>query len=426
MRLSESESTTVDAAPSATRPDFYERLLLAAFAGMSCGALELSVPGGAIRRFGAPHAGAPARIAVSDPAFFKKCVLHGDIGFSESYIDGDWETPDLAAVFRWFLDNADRAPTLSGSAARTGALGLLRFADRVGHLLRPNTRAGARRNIAEHYDLSNEFFALWLDPTMMYSSAIFPHAGSTLAEAQQEKIDRICRELRLKPGDTVLEIGCGWGAFALHAAHKYGVRVTGLTLSTRQAEMARARAEAAGLADHIDIRIEDFRDHAGAYDRIVSIEMMEALGHANHPVFAEACGRLLKPDGLMMLQYITCADSRYGDLRRGVDFIQKHVFPGSLLLSHPRMAGLLAKRGGFELVDHRDLTAHYTATLRRWFDNFERVRPEVTALGFDTRFVRKWRYYLQYSEAAFAARHIGVCQALYARPNNPLLAGSAA
>ena len=419
----ESEAGVVAEAASG---GFFENAVCGALARMRRGALELTFPGGEVRRFGEPrHRGPVARIRIDRQVFFKKCVLRGDIGFAESYLDGDWHSPDLREVIAWFILNADTAPSMSGSAAKYGVLGVLRLADRVAHLLRRNTRSGAAKNIRDHYDLSNEFFALWLDPSMMYSSALFTRADLTLAEAQREKLDRICRKLRLRPGDTVLEIGCGWGGFALHAAREYGVKVTGLTLSPAQAEMARTRAKAAGLESHIEIRIEDFRDHRGSYDKLVSIEMMEALGHANHPVFAQACGDLLKPDGLMLLQYITCAESRYDELRGGVDFIQKHIFPGSLLLSHNRVSTLLAERGGFDLADYFDLTPHYAVTLRCWRDRFESEAGNVRELGFDDRFLRKWRYYLNYCEAAFESRHIGVTQALYARPNNPLLAGRA-
>lgn len=373
----------------------------------------MRLPDGCEVRFGTGDK--VAAIVVSDAVFFEKCLLHGDIGFAESYIDGDWETDDLERLFAWFLMNAGDAPTLSGSRAKNGLLGCLRFVHRVGHLLRPNTRSGARRNIAEHYDLSNEFFALWLDDSMLYSSAIFERPEMTLAEAQSEKIDRLCRLLRLRPGMRILEIGCGWGAFAIHAAKNYGVHVTGLTLSGRQAEFALARIREQGLTEAIDIRLCDFRDHDGAYDAIVSIEMMEALGHANVPVFCEACDRLLKPEGAAALQFITVPDARYEELRRGVDFIQKHIFPGSLLLSQGRVDALLARNGGFTRTDTRELAGDYAETLRRWEETFRARHASVTALGFDEAFVRKWRYYLKYCEAAFAARHIGVVQALYRR-----------
>lgn len=427
MRPSLSEKTAATTAPTVTPSpaDGYglaARFLFSALEGMRAGRLEMTLPDGALRAFGEGRE-TTASIVVRDPAFFKKCLLRGDIGFAEAYMDGDWDTGDIAAVIGWFLLNADDAPTLSGSRARAGALGLLRFIDRAGHLLRPNSRRGARRNIADHYDLSNEFFGLWLDHSMFYSSALFTRPEMDLGEAQTAKAERLCRLLRLRPGDRVLEIGCGWGGFALYAAREYGVHVTGLTISERQAERARARADEAGLAHLVDIRLADFREFTGQFDRIVSIEMMEALGHANQPAFTAACDRLLKPGGLAALQFITVPDARYDDLRKGVDFIQKHIFPGSLLLSLNRVNTLFAGSGRFVLTDLKDLSADYAETLRRWAENFEARRDAVLALGFAARFLRKWRYYLRYCEAAFAARHIGVVQALYTRPNNPTLGG---
>lgn len=415
-------ASALPAADSGAGNGFAASALLGALRPMRRGRLEMILPDGTVRVFGeATGGGAVIRVRRAD--FFQKCLLRGDIGFAEAYMDGDWDSPDLRAVFSWFLLNAEHAPTLSGSRAKGVALGLLRFADRLAHLARPNTRSGARRNIADHYDLSNDFFALWLGPSMLYSSALFERRELTLEQAQWAKVDRLCRELRLRPGDSLLEIGCGWGGLAVYAAKTYGVRVTGLTLSVRQAEAARARAAGAGVSHLVDIRIEDFRDHAGAYDRLVSVEMMEALGHARVPDFCAAVHRLLKPRGLAALQFITVPESRYGDLRRGVDFIQKHIFPGSLLLSLNRVNALLARAGDFQLADLRELSGDYAETLRRWHETYEARIDEVASLGFDARFRRKWRYYLKYCESAFAARHIGVVQALYSRPNNPELGG---
>jgi cyclopropane-fatty-acyl-phospholipid synthase len=357
-------------------------------------------------------------------AFFKKCFWSGDIGFAESYLDGDWETPDLTAVIAHFVRNVDSAPTLSGSnRARTAALNVLRLVNRLGHLLRPNTRAIARRNIREHYDLSNDFFALWLDPSMMYSAARWPeHAPHlSLEEAQREKNDALCRQLRLHPTDHVLEIGTGWGGWSLHAARTYGCRVTTVTISQQQFELARQRVAAAGLAGRVDVQLCDFRDLTGRFDKIVSIEMLEAIGHRNQAVFAATVARLLKPEGLLALQFITCPDARYAQFRRGVDFIQKHIFPGSLLLSLNRMNDLLARSGGFVLHAVEDFGPDYARTLRLWRENFRARLDEVRALNFDERFIRKWDYYLCYCEAAFALRNISVVHTLHTRPNNAAL-----
>ncbi|HEY9248997.1 MAG TPA: cyclopropane-fatty-acyl-phospholipid synthase family protein [Rariglobus sp.] len=417
---------TFAASPGA-RP-FYEKAVLGTLAGMSRGHLRIELPDGTARSFGAPEAAHPplplgippaALIQVRRDAFFKKCLLHGDIGFAESHIDGDWETPDLTAVVAWFIHNIDNAPTLSGSKrARSFALHLLRAADRLGHLLRRNTPENARRNISSHYDLSNDFFELFLDSSMMYSAAKWTTPDLTLEAAQFEKNEALCRSLRLAPSDHVLEIGSGWGGWALHAARRHGCRVTTITLSQRQLDYARRRVAEAGLAGLVEVRFQDYRTLAGRFDKIVSIEMLEAVGHDYLPVFCEVVDRVLKPDGLVGLQFITCPDARYDQLRHGVDFIQKHIFPGSLLLSLNRVNTLLSARGGFVMHGIADLGHDYARTLRCWREAFRARLPEVRALGFDDRFIRKWNYYLSYCEAAFALRNITVVQTLHTRPNN--------
>jgi cyclopropane-fatty-acyl-phospholipid synthase len=417
---------TAGAADPAARASLARRFTLANLALMKRGRLRLELPEGTVREFGdgtapaLPPGIAPvASIRIAREAFFRKCVLTGDIGFAESFLDGDWSTPDLAAVIAWFLLNYEDAPTLSGSRrARAWALNLFRLANRVGHRLRPNSRATARRNIGEHYDLSNRFFALFLDPSMMYSAAKWTRPELTLAEAQQEKNDALCRKLRLRPTDHVLEIGSGWGGWSIHAAAAYGCRVTTVTLSRQQFEAATRRVAEAGLAERVRVELRDYRDIAERFDKIVSIEMMEAVGHEYLPEFCRTLDRALKPDGVVALQFITCPDARYDQFRRGVDFIQKHIFPGSLLLSANRVNDLLSRHGGFVLHGLEDLGADYARTLRLWHDRFTAQLAEVRALGFDDRFVRKWSYYLQYCEAAFAMRNISVVQTVHTRANN--------
>jgi cyclopropane-fatty-acyl-phospholipid synthase len=427
-----SASATDDFADRA-KPSFYRTAVLRSFAAMTRGHLRIELPDGTSHEIGS-HAAAVqltlplalpafALIRVKRDAFFKKCLFAGDIGFAESYIDGDWETPHLAAVIAWFLLNVEDAPTLSGSAkkhAQSFALNLLRHTNRLGHLLRPNSREIARRNISEHYDLSNDFFALFLDPSMMYSSAKWPaaHPHFTLEEAQREKNDALCRSLRLAPSDHVLEIGTGWGGWSLHAAQTYGCRVTTVTISQQQYDLARSRIAAAGLADRVEVQLRDYRDLTGTYDKIVSIEMMEAIGHRYLPDFTAVLNRVLKPDGLLALQFITCPDSRYDAFRTGIDFIQKHIFPGSLLLSLNRVNDLLSRSGGFTLHHIDDLGHDYARTLRLWHDNFRHRTEQILALGFDDRFMRKWSYYLAYCESAFAMRNISVVQTLHTRANN--------
>ncbi|MEO6244811.1 MAG: cyclopropane-fatty-acyl-phospholipid synthase family protein [Opitutaceae bacterium] len=423
-----SATTTLPAHLAPVRPASpWRRPVLDAFAAMRRGRLTIELAGGVSREIGGEPLARPLPLGLNQPAlirvrreaFFKKCFWSGDIGFAESFIDGDWETPDLPAVIAFFILNVDSAPTLSGSS-RGATLNVLRFLNRLGHLLRPNTRAIARRNIAEHYDLSNDFFALWLDPSMMYSAAKWPaHAPELPLEAAQlEKNDALCRQLRLKPSDRVLEIGTGWGGWSLHAARTYGCHITTVTISRQQFELARSRVRDAKLADRVEVQLCDFRDIRGAYDKIVSIEMVEALGHKYQAVFAEVVSRLLKPEGLLALQFITCPDARYGQFRRGVDFIQKHIFPGSLLLSPNRLNDLLVRAGGFTLHAMDDFGPDYARTLRLWRERFDAKLDQVRALGFDDRFVRKWNYYLCYCEAAFALRNISVVHTLHTRANN--------
>lgn len=408
-----------------TRPSAFRAAVLGSFSRMVRGRLRVDLPEGGAAEFGAGEEALPlgvpgtARILVRREAFFRKCVLTGDIGFAESFMDGDWTSPDLVAVIGWFILNVDNAPTMSGSGrARAVALNLLRLTNRLAHALRPSTRAMARRNISEHYDLSNDFFSLFLDPSMMYSAARWSRPGLTLEEAQAEKNENLCRLLRLSPADHVLEIGTGWGGWAVHAAQGHGCRVTTVTLSRQQFDYATRRVEQAGLAGRVEVRFHDFREIKGSYDKVVSIEMVEALGHRYLPDFCRVVNAALKPDGLLAMQFITCPDSRYGQFRRGVDFIQKHIFPGSLLLSLNRFNDLLAREAGMVLHGSEDMGPDYALTLRRWAESFRARTGDVHALGFDERFVRKWSYYLAYCEAAFALRNISVVQTVHSRPNN--------
>ena len=432
--LTASRATTTTSAPP-TSGGLYQRLVFRAFAQMSRGQLHLELPNSTVLRFGGVDdvqwhttAQAPAALAIPQVAaikirhvaFFEKCVLYGDIGFAEAFMDGDWETPDLAAVIAWFVLNVDRSPSLSGSPAKAVGVNLLRALNRLNHLFRPNSRRTAAQNIHEHYDLSNDFFRLWLDPSMMYSCARWERPDFSLEQAQRAKNDTLCRKLRLTAGDHVLEIGTGWGGWSLHAAREYGCRVTSLTISRQQYDLARERIAAAGLSDRIDVRLQDYRDlPAGEqFDKLVSIEMLEAVGHRYLEDWCRVAARALKPDGLMALQFITCADNRYDEIRRGVDFIQKHVFPGSLLLSVNRINSLLASTGGFVLHALDDMSQDYARTLRTWRETFNARSAEVLGLGFDARFLRKWNYYLAYCEAAFALRNISVVQTVHTRPIN--------
>lgn len=415
-------------APRHSSPSFFQGALLSAFAEMPLGRMHLTLPDGTVREYGQPAAAhaqpiapgveAQAFMHIRRPAFFTRSALYGDIGFAESYIDGDWDTPDLTALLGWFVLNIEHAPTLTGSRrAKSLMLNLLRLGNRLGHLLRANTRVNSQRNISAHYDLSNDFFALWLDPSMMYSGARW--AGvETLEDAQVAKNDALCRKLHLKPTDHVLEIGTGWGAWSMHAAEKYGCRVTTLTISQQQFDFATRRIAEAGLSHLIEVRLQDYRDLTGQFDKIVSIEMLEAVGHEFLGRYAAVCDRVLKRDGLIALQFITCADTRYAELRSGVDFIQKHIFPGSLLLSVNRLNRLFSEKGNFILHHFEDLGRDYARTLQVWRQTFQAKLDQVTSLGFDERFIRKWSYYLAYCEVGFAMRNISVVQTVHTRPNN--------
>lgn len=422
MNDTATESALVAGAPLAsTQPGLYQRLVLQALEKMTAGSLRLELPDGSVQIIGTPGGEMDAKIAIRSAAFFQKCVLFGDVGFGESYIDGDWDTDSIERVIAWAILNVENSPAMSGSKVRTFALNLLKFYNRALHLLRPNDLTIARRNIAEHYDLGNDFYRLWLDETMTYSSARFTAPEQSLRDAQIEKYDALCRKLRLQPGEHLLEIGSGWGGMARHAAKHYGARVTTVTISEEQFKFASERIGREGLADRVGVRLQDYRHIEGTYDKIVSIEMMEALGDRYLPTYLAKLHALLEPEGLVALQYITVPDSRHVELRRGIDFIQKHIFPGSLLLSVGRVNQFLNRTGDLFLYDLEDLGASYARTLHVWWENFNAQLAAVRALSFDERFIRKWNYYLQYCEAAFASRNISVVQAVYTRPNNRTL-----
>ena len=399
-------------------PSFYERIVLDMLSKMNKGRLNVRLPSGQIISLGDGSGNFTADISVNDSDFFRRCVLFGDVGFGEAYVNGLWDTPSITDVIKWFLLNIDNAPNVSGSSAKTAALGVLRVLNKMYHWGRANTTATARKNISEHYDLSTDFFATWLDPTMTYSSAYFEFDNYSLEEAQRAKYDRLCGLMKLKPQHHVLEIGSGWGGNAIHIASKYGCDVTSITISEEQQKLATERVRKAGLENKIKIVLEDYRNIEGQFDRIVSIEMLEAVGAQYYDIYFRQVHRLLKRDGLVALQVITCPDSRFEELRRGVDWIQKHIFPGSLLPSVSALNKAINNTGDLTLVDMKDLGQHYARTLAAWREKFNSEKEKIEALGFDENFRRKWNYYLSYCEAAFAMRNINVMQLLYSRPNN--------
>ena len=384
------------------------RMVLARLAGLASGRLELR-EGGDRWQFG--DGTRPLRVTVHDPAFWPALAFGGSVGAGEAYMDGLWDCDDLTGLVRLLLRNRAVLDGLEQGLARLSAP-LRAWL----HRMNRNTRAGSRRNIAAHYDLGNDFYRLWLDETLMYSSAVFEHPGMSLAEASTAKLERICRKLDLKPGDHVLEIGSGWGGFALHAAGRHGCRVTTITLSRRQFELARERVAAAGLADRVEVRLTDYRDMEGQYDKLVSIEMVEAVGADHLDTYFRQCGRLLKPGGAMLLQAITIADQRYETALKEVDFIQKHIFPGGFLPSITALATAMTQASDLRPVQLEDIGPHYGETLARWRANFLGQLEAVRALGFDERFIRMWLFYLCYCEGGFRERDIGTVQMLLAKP----------
>ena len=342
------------------------------------------------------------------------------MGAAEAYIRGDWDSPDLTVAMRVLAQNSE---ILAG--VERGATRLLRPLRAAANWLRRNTPAGSKRNIAAHYDLSNDFFSLMLDPTMTYSSGVFLSRETTLEEASIEKYDRICRKLQLTPDDHVLEIGTGWGGFAEHAAKNYGCRVTTTTISEQQHAYAQQRFREAGLDHRITLLKDDYRDLRGKYDKLVSIEMIEAVGEKFLPSYFAKCSDLLKPHGMMCLQSITIPDHRYDRYRKSVDFIQRYIFPGGFLPSMGAIGECLGRVTDFRLFNVEDFGTHYADTLARWRRNFWHEMDAVKSLGFDDRFIRTWHYYLCYCEAGFRERQIGVSQITLTKPacrREPVLA----
>jgi cyclopropane-fatty-acyl-phospholipid synthase len=397
----------------------YRKLVLDAFSRARRGELRFTMPGGSRRLFGGLGKELQAELTVRDENFYRRCVLFGPIGFAESYLTGEWETSDLTRTLAWFILNGDYLAGVRTRESRTpGAFDLLGLLNRVGHALRPNSKKKSRDNISEHYDLGNDFFKLWLDPTMTYSSAYYDPPELSMEEAQRKKWDQLCRKLQLSSHDMVLEIGCGWGGFAIHAAKNYGCRVTAATISEEQFREAAARVEEAGVSDLVEVIFCDYRDLTGRFDKIVSIEMLEAVGDRYVETFFGKVSDLLAPRGLLGLQMILCPDNQYPILRDGVDFIQKHIFPGSLLMSMRRITEAMNATGDLNLLDYEDMTPSYARTLKEWREAFLTALPKVKALGYDEAFIRKWLYYLCYCEAGFGTRHISVAQAVYTRPDN--------
>ncbi len=401
----------------------YRAIVFKVLDRMSLGRLRMMLPDGSEHFFGDSSQPVGATLRVRNDSFFRKCVLYGDVGFGEAFVDADWDTDDITAVIRWLILNVENAPAMSGSKANSWKVNLLSFLNRAYHLVRPNSVAKSRDNIREHYDLGNDFYSLFLDSSMTYSSGLFLTGEEHLTAAQEAKYERLCRQLKLQASDHVLEIGGGWGGFCCYAAKRYGCRVTAVTISEAQLDYASKRAVREGVDDRVRVVLKDYRHITGQYDKIVSIEMLEAVGDAYFETYFAKCSEVLKKDGLLAIQMITCPDDRYDSFRKGVDWIQKHIFPGSLLPSIGRVNKALNKTGDLFLHDLRDMGTSYTRTLQVWRERFNANLDGVREQGFTESFIRKWNYYLSYCEAAFGMRNISVVQAVYTRPNNPALMG---
>lgn len=371
------------------------------------------IEAGEAQQFGDADAELNTTITVTDPAFYQKLVLAGSVGGGEAYIHGFWRCDNLTALVQIFARNLEVLDKMDSTWARLSRpmLKLLNFRNR-------NTISQSRRNIAAHYDLGNAMYQLFLDPSMMYSSAVYPAADSTLEQAQQHKLQQICERLQLKTSDHLLEIGTGWGSMAIYAAQHYGCKVTTTTISQQQYDYTKARVAELGLQDKITLLFEDYRLLTGTYDKLVSIEMIEAVGDDFLDNYFEKCSSLLKPDGIMVLQAITMVDHRYQQYVREVDFIKRYIFPGGCLPSISRMASAVANKTDLVIRQVQDIGFDYARTLKDWCDNFMAQRDAVNQLGYDDNFIRLWHFYLCYCEGGFRERATSAVHLVLSKPQN--------
>lgn len=388
------------------------RALLAVFSRIRVGSLTVH-EGDQTMHFGnaeaqeQPH----AVVNVHDSAVYRRLLTGGSVGSGESYMLGHWSSPELVDVIRLFCANMAVLDSMDSGNSLWRKMGL-----KIAHFLNSNTLSGSRRNISAHYDLGNDFFSLFLDPTMMYSSAVFPSPAASLETASVHKLDLICEQLELKPEDHLLEIGTGWGGMAVYAATQYGCRVTTTTLSQEQYEYTLQRVEAAGLADRIEVLCSDYRDLEGNYDKLVSIEMIEAVGYEFYQNYFSKCAELLKPHGLMVIQAITMAEQRYQEAKGTVDFIKRYIFPGGCLPSLEVISRHVARHTDMQITHLRDITEDYADTLAHWRRRFQAALPDVRKQGFDELFEPMWEFYLCYCEGGFRERAIGTVQLTFAKP----------
>ncbi|RBP21973.1 cyclopropane-fatty-acyl-phospholipid synthase [Marinobacter pelagius] len=356
---------------------------------------------------------APAELVIHDHSTWRDLLTGGGVGAAEAYVAGDWSTPDLVSLLRFFTRNVDRMNEFEDRfswVTKPALKGL--------HWLNRNTKEGSRKNISAHYDLGNDLFETFLDPTMMYSSAIYPREDATLEEAAVHKLDTICRKLDLGPDDRVIEIGTGWGGFAIHAAKHFGCHVTTTTISREQLELAKARVKAEGLEDRITLLFDDYRDLEGQFDKLVSIEMIEAVGPQFLDSYFQQINALLKPDGLALVQAINMPEQRYARALKNVDFIQRFIFPGSFIPSFGAILESVRNGSNLVLTHSEDIGFHYARTLRDWCERFMTRKETLDQMGYDQAFRRLWHFYFAYCEAGFSERAIGVSQLVFAKPGN--------
>jgi len=385
------------------------RLALGFAARLRRGTLDITLLDGRVVRMGGLEPGPKAEMTLHSYSFASRLINGGDIGIAEAYLNGEWDTPDLTQFLYLFCVNYELIQTMLGDKP------LVRFLQIARHWFNRNTRSQARRNIYAHYDIGNAFYSAWLDPSMTYSSALFEDDTSDLTAAQHNKYRRLAEAIDLQPGQRLLEIGCGWGGFAEYVAKTFGAKVVGLTISREQRDFAQKRIHDAGLNDRVEIRLQDYRDERERYDRIASIEMIEAVGEQFWPKYFSQLRDRLLPGGLAGIQAITIQDSSFQYYRREIDFIQRYVFPGGMLPS-PQILKSLGERFGVPVIRERIFGQDYAKTLATWRNNFRAAWPNLTPLGFDDRFRRLWEYYLAYCEAGFLSGNIDVRQVVFAKP----------
>ncbi len=389
------------------------KVLLKVFSLLPQGYLVIKEHGVLIEAFGQKNSDIQAEINILDLSFYRRLLFGGSIASGETYVEGLWETSDLTQVIQIFARNL---PVLDQWESKLEWIAMPMR--QILHFKRQNTSDQARKNIAAHYDLGNQLYKEFLDESMMYSAAIYPSKDASLAEAQQHKLHSICEKLKLTEADHLLEIGTGWGGLAIYAAKHYGCRVTTTTISNEQFDYARQQVKAHGLENQITLLKDDYRDLTGQFDKLVSIEMIEAVGKKFLPTFFQQCSHLLKADGLMLLQSITIADQRYDSYSKSVDFIQKHIFPGGFLPSQLVLNQHLKTYTDMAIADLHDIGLDYAQTLKDWRINFNASQNKLTELGYDEQFKKLWRYYLSYCEGGFLERTISTVQLVMCKPEH--------